>query len=229
MEITFVLVEPAREENVGAAARAIKTMGFSRLTLVNPCDYLGERALATAHASNEILQQAKVFSSLQEALEGFDLVIASSAKHRNVNEDYHLVGDLPAILSAKVDSVESVAVVFGREVSGLTNDELALCHILTTIPMRSKYPSLNLGQAVMVYAYELSKVNFSYARKKRGAVADSELVVARERLSTILEDVGIKPNTKVFCKILERFSLLNADDLNLFHRFSQKYFSKKKW
>ena len=79
-----------------------------------------------------------------------------------------------------------------------------------------------------MYAYELSKVNFSYARKKRGVVAESELAVARERLSAILEDVGIKSDTKVFGKILERFSLLSTDDLNLFHRFSQKYFSKKK-
>ena len=86
-----------------------------------------------------------MFSSLEEALNGFDLVIASSAKHRNVNEDYHLVGDLPTILSAKVDGVESVAVVFGREVSGLTNDELALCHILTTIPMLRSVLALALA------------------------------------------------------------------------------------
>jgi len=225
MEITFVLVEPAREENIGAAARAMKTMGFTNLRLVNSCNHLADRALATAHASSEILHEAQIFASMVDAVAGIDFVIGSTAKHRNVREDYHWVGDLPKILTEKGDSIHSVAIVFGREESGLTNDELALCHLLTTIPMRSKYPSLNLGQAVMVYAYELSKVNFSYSRKRERTVSQGEFAVVRQRLAQILSDVNLDPSNQT--RILERFALLGAEDIALFHRFVQNYSGNK--
>jgi len=224
MEITFVLVEPAREENIGAAARAMKTMGFANLRLVNPGNHLGERALATAHASHEILEQAQIFATLADAISDIDFVAGSAAKHRNVKDDYHWVGDLPKIVEGKGESINSIAIVFGREDSGLTNDELAMCHLLTTIPMRSKYPSLNLGQAVMVYAYELSKVNLAYARRKEHAVVHSEYSVARRRLEELLTDVGMEQ--KSHDRIVERFALLGEEDISLFHRFFQKY-SKK--
>jgi len=210
---------------MGAAARAMKTMGFSNLRLVNPGNYLGERALATAHASNEILEQAEVYTTLADATSDIDLVIGSAAKHRNVKTDYHWVGDLPKILARKGESVSSVAIVFGREESGLANDELALCHLLTTIPMRSKYPSLNLGQAVMVYAYELSKVESIYARKKERKVTQGEYVVARQRLEQLLTNIEMDP--KVQDRIIERFALLGEEDISLFHRFFQKYSKPK--
>ena len=221
MEIIFILVEPAREENMGAAARAMKTMGFANLRLVNPGNHLGERAFATAHASTEILEQAMVFNTLEDAIFDIDLVVGSAAKHRNVKNDYHWVGDLPKILNEKGGSVNTVAIVFGREESGLSNDELALCHLLTTIPMRSKYPSLNLGQAVMVYAYELSKINLTYSRRKEHAVTIGEYAVARQRLSDLLTDVGLE--MKIQNRIVERFALLGEEDISLFHRFCQKY------
>ncbi|SDC63244.1 tRNA/rRNA methyltransferase [Williamwhitmania taraxaci] len=225
MEITFILVEPAREENIGAAARAMKTMGFNNLRLVNPGNYLGERALATAHASTEILEQAVVFSTLNDAISDIDFVVGSAAKHRNVKDDSHWVGDLPRILSEKGASVSSVAVVFGCEESGLSNEDLALCHIVSTIPMRSKYPSLNLGQAVMVYAYELSKINLLYSRKKEHKVTEAEYAVVRQRLTNILTDVGMEP--KIQDRIVDRFALLGEEDISLFHRFFQKYSKPK--
>jgi tRNA/rRNA methyltransferase len=80
MQIFFILVEPAVQENVGAAARAIKTMGFSRLILVNPCDYLSGPARWLAHGSGEILDNAQVFPSLKEAIVNFDFVVGTSAK-----------------------------------------------------------------------------------------------------------------------------------------------------
>lgn len=226
MEITFVLVEPAREENVGAAARAMKTMGFTNLRLVNPCNHVADRALATAHASSEILHEAHIFSSMADAVAGIDFVIGSTAKHRNVREDYHCVDDLPKILTEKGDSIHSVAIVFGREESGLTNDELALCHLLTTIPMRSKYPSLNLGQAVMVYAYELSKVNFNYSKRADRHVSAGEFSIVRQRLSQVLSDINL--DSGIQKRVLERFSLLGKEDVALFHRFVQSYFGSKK-
>ena len=226
-EIVFVLVAPAREENVGASARAMKTMGFDRMRLVSPeCDHLGPRARATAHASNDILERAEVFETLKEARADLSLLIGSAAKKRNVAEDYHWVEDLPEIIQQKGDLLDLAGIVFGREESGLTNEELALCDLLSTIPMKRKYPSLNLGQAVMVYATSLSKLSLDYARKKTRRPGEAELQVVKEKAAQVLGDVGMDPEGNIYPRIMERLMLMGKDDLNLFHSFC-KYYLKK--
>ncbi|MFO7978380.1 MAG: tRNA/rRNA methyltransferase [Bacteroidales bacterium] len=226
-ELIFIIVEPAREENVGASARAMKTMGLKQLRLVRPkCNPLGTRALATAHASADILENALVLDSFQQAIEGIDLVIASTAKKRTVYEDHHKVEDLPGIILAKGDSISTVAIVFGREESGLTNDELSFCHLFSNIPMAADYPSLNLGQAVMVYAAYLSKLTLE---KKETAVMSppvAELSVVREKAHQVLDDVGLQPSDTVYPRIMERLMLLNKDEVNLFHTFCKAYLLK---
>lgn len=226
-EIVFILVAPAREENIGASARALKTMGFSRLMLVDPqCDHLGPRAKATAHGSNDILEQAEVFDTLEEARADLSLLIGSAAKKRNVAEDYHRVEDLPEIIRQKGDMLKLVGIAFGREESGLTNEELAQCDLLSTIPMKRKYPSLNLGQAVMVYATYLSKLSLEYARRKTRNAGENELQVVKQKAEQVLEDVGLDSEGNIYPRIMERLMLMGKDDLNLFHSFC-KYYLKK--
>ena len=129
MKISFILVEPAVPGNVGAAARAIKTMGFSDLRLVNPCDHLSEEARMLAHGSNEILEKAGVFNSLPQALENLDLAVATTAKKRSARVQYIPVHELTGFLDGKGSSVQSAGIVFGREESGLTNDEIRMCDL----------------------------------------------------------------------------------------------------
>src|SRR5512138_1190124 len=150
-ELYFILVEPAVPENIGAAARAIKTMGFDRLRLVNPQNYPNDKAFHVAHGSRAILEQAEIFPTLKEALQDISFSVATSAKRRSVRFDGHHAATLPALLEAKKRSVTRAAVVFGREESGLTNSEIGFCDLLSYIPMKRKYPSLNLSQAVMLY------------------------------------------------------------------------------
>lgn len=226
-EIVFILVAPAREENIGASARALKTMGFNRLRLVDPqCDHLGPRAKATAHGSNDILEQAEVFDTLEEARADLSLLIGSAAKKRNVAEDYHRVEDLPEIIRQKGDMLKLVGIAFGREESGLTNEELAQCDLLSTIPMKRKYPSLNLGQAVMVYATYLSNLSLEYARRKTRNAGENELQVVKQKAEQVLEDVGLDSEGNIYPRIMERLMLMGKDDLNLFHSFC-KYYLKK--
>lgn len=202
-------------------------MGFERLRLVSPqCDHLGARARATAHGSNDILEQAEVFSSLEEAGADLSLLIGSAAKKRNVAEDFHRVEDLPGIIIQKGELVQLAGIVFGREESGLTNEELALCDLLSTIPMKRKYPSLNLGQAVMVYATYLSKLSLDYARRKVRMAGVNELRVVREKAAQVLEDVGMDPGGNIYPRIMERLMIMNKDDLNLFHSFCKFYLKK---
>jgi tRNA/rRNA methyltransferase len=158
MELVFVLVEPARPENVGAAARAMKTMGFSKLRLVNPCD-LSREARWVAHESTEVLDQAQQYPSLQAALADVDFSIASSARRRLDHDDYLSPAECRSALAGKAASVQRAALVFGRESSGLTGAELALCNAATTVPLAVAQPSLNLAQAVMLYAWELSALH----------------------------------------------------------------------
>lgn len=226
-EIVFILVLPAREENVGAAARAMKTMGFADLRLVNPqCNHLGERSRVTAHSSTDILENAKVYNSLAAARHDISLLIGSAAKKRNVAQEYHLVEDLPAIIRAKGDTAPVTGIVFGSEESGLSNEDLAQCDLLSTIPMIRKYPSLNLGQAVMVYSVYLSKLNLVYARKKKRPVSQDELQVVKQKATQVLADVGLDSEGIIFPNIMERLMLLNKDDLNLFHSFCKFYLKK---
>ncbi len=225
--VVFILVDAAREENIGAAARAIKTMGISKLCLVNPvADHLGERARATAHGSNDILEKALIFRKLPDAIAGIDLVIGSTAKKRSVAETYYPVEDLPKIILDKEDAIKNVAIVFGGEESGLSNEQLAQCHLLSTIPMYRKYPSLNLAQSVMVYATYLSKVTLTWKKKTLHPPVESELPIIRNKARQILADVDMQPENLIYPRIMERLMLMKKDDINLFHSFC-KYYLKK--
>ena len=227
MEIVFILSNPAREENVGAAARAIKTMGISGLRLVQPlCNHLGERARATAHGSVEVLEKATVFKSLADAAADVPLLIGTAAKKRNIREDRHPAEELPALLKAKGDLISRAGIAFGGEESGLSNRELDLCHLLTTIPMAARYPSLNLGQAVMVYASVLSQLTLKHARKKQTPSPTDELAAVRNKAIQVLCDVEIPEGHIIYRRIMERLMLLNQDDMHLFHSFCKFYLKK---
>lgn len=227
MQISFILVEPAVSENVGAAARAIKTMGFSQLVLVNPCDFLSGPARWLAHGSGEILEQAKVFPTFEEAISGFDFIIGTSAKKRSVKYDYYPLPELPELLSSKGNSVENIAVVFGREESGLKNDELKLCDLVTTIPMKTTFPSLNLAQAVMLYVWELSKMNEMPASESEFRSEES-LRSLLQKVQAILLSSGFNEESAIFPRFLERISFLEEGDIHLLHSFCNKYLENKK-
>ncbi len=228
MKLVFILSGPTREENIGAAARAIKTMGINELRLVNPlCDPLGERARATAHGSVDVLEQAEVYASLPEAKADLSMLIGTAAKKRNIREDRHPVDMLPEILLAKKELLQRVGVAFGGEESGLSNQELDLCDLLTTIPMKRPYPSLNLGQAVMVYAAALSKITLDLAPKKSRPATEDEMAIVREKALQLLADVQIPAGHIIHRRIMERLMLLSKDDMHLFHSFC-KYYQRKK-
>jgi tRNA/rRNA methyltransferase len=215
MLIHFILVEPAVPENVGAAARALKTMGFRSLRLVNPCEYLSGKAQWVAHASEEILNHAKVFSTLEEAITDVDFVIATSAAKRSVKADRHAAEKLPELLNNKTGAINSAAIVFGREESGLTNAEIALCHITSRINMATQFPSLNLGQAVMLYAYILSGVDKSENFGNPKKVPESKFKIAMQKMDELLAGTKITRMPVLRHRIFERLALLGNDDLNL--------------
>jgi tRNA/rRNA methyltransferase len=225
MKIYFILVEPAVPENIGASARAIKTLGFKYMRLVRPCDHLSTEARMLAHASGEILENAELFSDLQEALKNIDLSIATTAKKRGARVDYHTNAELPGLIRSKGEAVKSIGIVFGREESGLSNDEIRMCDLVSNIPLKQSYPSLNLSQTVMLYAYSLAELVIPLRkgkdptrRSKESPASVSAPLPFRtlmERSGELLHKLEVDRSPALYNRIMERLALLGEEDVHL--------------
>lgn len=154
-----VLVRPREEGNIGAACRAMANMGLDRLLLVEPAAEIGNVGRAFAVHAHQVLDGARRFDSLAEALGPYRHVAGTtSARDRFLPVPVVTPRELPgrlAALAAEAGGPQPTALVFGSEVGGLTNDELVLCHLVVTVPCAPEQPTLNLAQAVLVVAYEL--------------------------------------------------------------------------
>jgi len=191
--IAIVLVEPREPGNIGAAARAMANMGLSRLVLVRPPDYLVADAFKMALAARPILESALVADGLAPALAGFGFVAGTTrrqgAGRRGTVSPRQLAAELPAVAAAN-----DVAILFGREDSGLSNDELQYCQRLVTIPSSGGFGSLNLAQSVLVVAYEAflaaaaSGSGGANAGARRAPTADLEGLYAQ--MEEVLLEIG---------------------------------------
>lgn len=156
--VRIVLSHPSHPGNIGAAARAMKTMGLSRLCLVAPKHFPHPEAAARASGAVDVLAQAAVCATLAEALTGTVLVAGMSARRRDLAAPFRWAREGAAELLAGTQQggrMSEVALVFGTEAAGLANDELGLCHFPVMIPANPEYSSLNLGAAVQLMCYEL--------------------------------------------------------------------------
>lgn len=220
MQLAFVLVEPKVPENVGAAARALCTMGFAELWLVNSDLHTRPEAHWLAHGSDHILDNARIFPDLAAVRNSVDLLMGTSAKPRHQRQDWHEPSQLRDIIARKGASVATAALVFGREDRGLSNDELALCDLLTGFPMAVPYPSLNLSQAVMLYAWELSGLAGKPATQSEPANTDARLGALRQRLEHLLPRVDAPAEGKLSKWVFERLPLLSEKDIGFVHALS---------
>jgi tRNA (cytidine32/uridine32-2'-O)-methyltransferase len=156
--IRFVLVGTQHPGNMGAAARAMKTMGLGRLVLVAPEKPLDEEAFRRSAGAEDVLGDAPVVATLAEAVADCRLVLGCTARARRVQLEELLPGVAAQRALAKAGDAADpgeVALVFGRERTGLTNEELQLCHLAVHIPSNPEFSSLNLAAAVQVLAYEV--------------------------------------------------------------------------
>ncbi|ARS53225.1 RNA methyltransferase [Kushneria konosiri] len=153
--VRIVLVQTWHPGNIGAAARAMRTMGLSQLVLVNPRRFPDEEATRMAAGGEPLLEQARVVESLEDAVSDCGIVVGLSARLRNLALPQFEEGDEMARELMSLAEEMPVALVFGRERSGLTNDEIACCTHQLSLPANPDYPILNLSQAVQVCAHEL--------------------------------------------------------------------------
>lgn len=217
MQICFVLVEPQVPENIGAAARALKTMGFADLRLVNTSNHQRPQAQWLAHGSTELLEQAQVFDSLAEALADCSLAIGTTAKLRNGFRALLTPEQLGAQLRQQQAQLQRVAIVFGREDRGLSNEELGCCQLASTIPLVNSYPSLNLGQAVMLYAYALASVAAEVRHQKPAKNADAQFMVLRTRVEARLQQLGYDVETPLGSWAQEQIVRADVESVRFLH------------
>ena len=156
--IKIVLVGTSHPGNIGASARAMKNMGFKNLCLVSPKDFPSDVATYRSKAAKDILENAEIHADLKNAISDCQLVIGTSARGRTV--PWPVMSPKEAAKDVRKNATNSkVAIVFGREDRGLTNEELGLCNIHVHIPTDVEYSSLNLSQAVQILVYEV-RVSF---------------------------------------------------------------------
>ena len=156
-KVNIILVETTHPGNIGATARAMKTMGMSRLRLVRPLKFPGAEATARAAGADDILDAARVFDSLAEAAGDCSLVYATSNRGRNIPWPEIDPGTSAASIIQSARGGAGTGIVFGRESSGLSNEELELCNAVIRIPADERFPSLNLASAVQIICYELRR------------------------------------------------------------------------
>jgi tRNA/rRNA methyltransferase len=190
----FVLVQPSHAGNVGAAARAMKVMGFADLVLVAPRDALVHRhpdALAMASGADDVLAQARTVATLADALDGVTWACATAMTPRDFGPPTFAPREHFAGLAR---GAHRVALVFGPERTGLSNDDVYRCHACLSIPTHAGYGSLNLAQAVQLLAYDWRQALGGFAvvpRTARPVLADGAAVQGLlEHWRQVLVDIG---------------------------------------
>ncbi len=181
--LRIVLVETSHPGNIGATARAMKTMGLKRLALVNPREFPSAAATANASGADDILHVASRHESLAEAIADCGMVVGTTARPRYLEWPV----ESPRAMAQAVMTLPSnthCALVFGREQSGLSNEELALCQRVIRIPTDETFSSLNLAQAVQICAYELRLAALAEAPLKL-ATDQEPLATAKETADAI--------------------------------------------
>jgi tRNA/rRNA methyltransferase len=157
-QFRIVLCETSHPGNIGSVARAMKTMGFSDLYLVNPKDFPSKHAQALACGAEDILKKVTVVTSLEVALKNINHVIGFTARKRELTQPHKNVRDLSKQLINEASN-NKIAIIFGNETNGLSNLELQHCQSLGFIDANSKYSSLNLAHAVQIVCHEIRMVS----------------------------------------------------------------------
>jgi len=158
-DIVIILVEPQSPGNIGMACRAMKNMGFSQLRIVKGCDRFDSEALKFAVAARDLLESAQVFPDLASAMADCTLTVGTTRRHGKYRQEILSPAEVTSHFRAQVTADCRGAIVFGREDSGLTTEELSLCRWHATIPSSNEYGSLNLAQSVLIFCYELGKAS----------------------------------------------------------------------
>jgi tRNA/rRNA methyltransferase len=234
--IRITLVEPEGPFNIGSVARIMKNMGLVQLALVNPVDFHNDEAYKAAVGARDLLEQALVFDTLEQAIGDTNLVVGTTRRAGKLRRIFCSVEELPEKVFP-VTTVGTVAVLFGREKDGLTSREADLCNILVTIPADENFPSLNLSHAVAVVCYKLyiNAMVYKVPFLQR-PVANAEMEGLLDYIESVFTDIGFfsKGSSRyvisLFRKLFGR-ALLDEEEMQnlsyIFHRLHGLFKERK--
>ena len=224
--IRIVLSRTSHPGNIGAAARALKTMGLSELALVSPRQFPHPEADARSTGAIDVLARARVCGSLAEALEGCVLAVATSGRHRELRHETLTVREAAGKVLAQAAS-HPVAIVFGSETAGLTSEEAAHCQLWAHIPADAEYGSLNVAAAVQIFAYELRMGLSAQAAPPASEFTPAtieQVELLREHFERTMRATGFldPANSKRLLRLLRRLLARNrfeVDEVNILRGF----------
>ncbi|CEK11224.1 RNA methyltransferase [Legionella hackeliae] len=205
--VRIVLIATSHPGNIGSTARAMKTMGFSNLYLVTPKSFPHQKAIEMAAGADDVLREAIVTDSLDDALKGCQLIFATSARPRGIALPGLTPSECATLIAGQPDDTE-IAILFGREHAGLTNEELLRSNYHINIPSNPEYSSLNLSQAVQIIVYELRMKLLSPSAQvgvnpDRLATAD-EVEQFLEHLKVVMLETKFLKPTRPTKRLLQR-------------------------
>ena len=210
----FILVKPQLGENIGAAARSMKNFGFSKLNLVSPkFSFPNHKTKVTSVGAFDLINSAKVYDEINNAISEFDIIISLSARKRDINKKHITLGDLPIILRKRKNL--RFGFLFGPENSGLSNRDISLSNFILQIPTSKKFKSLNLSHSVTIICFELFKLLNKNLLEKKGRTLK---ISSKSKISSFVRHLINLLETKNFFipKEKKRSMILNVN--NLIHR-----------
>ena len=185
-QVKIVLVNTTHPGNIGAAARAMKTMGLDQLALVAPRHFPSAECTARAAGADDILTRASVFSDLEEAVADCELVFGTSARTRSIAWPEVTPEAAAMQIAGHTGAGSGAAVLFGRESSGLSNEELEICHAMIRIPTNPEFASLNIASAVQIICYEISR---QYLAREAGGGEGAESPATTREMEYLYEHI----------------------------------------
>ena len=217
--INIVLVDTIHPANIGSVARAMKTMGLSRLSLVNPRVFPSDDAIALSGNATDVLKNAKIYKNIREAIKDSTFVYATSSRDRSIQWPIKDAASAAKDIHAEVNNNKEISIIFGKEDRGLTNDELENANRLIEIPANPKYPVLNLAMSVQIISYEIFKSSSDVKLKEwrdYPEVNSEQLQMLIDHfIKTAIDIDVIDPDNpkKIISRIKRMFTRLQPDEM----------------
>ena len=217
--INIVLVDTIHPGNIGSVARAMKTMGLSRLSLVNPRVFPSDDAIALSGNATDVLQNAKIYKNIRDAIKNSTFVYATSSRDRSIQWPIKDAASAAKDIHAEVNNNKEISIIFGKEDRGLTNDELENANRLIEIPAHPIYPVLNLAMSVQIISYEIFKASSDISLKEwrdYPEVNSEQLQMLIDHfIDTAVEIDVIDPDNpkKIISRIKRMFTRLQPDEM----------------
>ncbi len=231
----IVLVRPQYPVNIGLIVRTMKNFDINNLRLVKPqCNIFSEMSLRLSHKSRDILSDSIIFNDLKSALSDINIVFSATARKRNITIPFILPEKVPALLSG-FSRDDKIAILFGNEETGMTNNELNFSNYCVRIPTSKAHPALNIAQSVSIILYEIFKSGIKYQDKKSCSADISELESLFDHMEITYSKLDFfkeKDHTRMMniIKGIYRKALLSSSDVQILRGILSKtdYILKKR-